>query len=642
MSGADARTRVRSGRGALQTIDNALAFLIQHPPYDEIDPALLREALQHAELAYYAEGRAIIGPDAGIPQFFCIVQQGLVRGTRKDAARAAPALFEAGPGETFLAAALYQQRPTRTVHLAAEDSFVIQLPRGEFHTLLNASERFRHYCERRASVLVERAREQMRAEISTEMQRAATLDTPLGRMSLRPPVRCREDTTVREAVRGMHEAGVGSIVVCTADQRPAGIFTLRDLRALIASDTHDLDAPIQTAMTVNPRSARASDTVFDAAAAMLEHRIGHLLVTDEGQLLGVVSQRDLFAQQHVDMVSLARTLSGCDSVAAIAEVRQQTQGVINAMLAHGASGRQLTRLISQLNDVAVRRVLELVEAEQAVALPRYTWLAFGSEARGEQALLTDQDNGLLFEPEPGEDLEATRTRLLAFARAANEQLAAIGFPLCPGNIMASNPALCLSRQEWTEHYATLIDVQSPEALLRGSIHLDVRALHGHRPGLEPVIAQAVTAAAANTQFQHALAQVALGFRPALGLIRSFATRRVEAGRRLDLKKNGLQSFVGATRTLALAQGLPMANTDDRLEALAEADTINARDAAAWSEAFSFIQVLRMRAHQQQMEAGEPLSNEIDPDSLNPLDRRILKEALRQAQRLHDRLKLNYP
>ena len=440
----------------------------------------------------------------------------------------------------------------------------------------------------------------------------------------------------------MHEAGVGSIVVCTADQRPAGIFTLRDLRALIASDTHDLDAPIQTAMTVNPRSARASDTVFDAAAAMLEHRIGHLLVTDEDQLLGVVSQRDLFAQQHVDMVSLARTLSGCDSVAAIAEVRQQTQGVINAMLAHGASGRQLTRLISQLNDVAVRRVLELVEAEQTVALPRYTWLAFGSEARGEQALLTDQDNGLLFEPESGEDLEATRARLLAFARAANEQLAAIGFPLCPGNIMASNPALCLSRQEWTEHYATLIDVQSPEALLRGSIHLDVRALHGHRPGLEPVIAQAVTAAAANTQFQHALAQVALGFRPALGLIRSFATRRVEAGRRLDLKKNGLQSFVGATRTLALAQGLPMANTDDRLEALAEADTINARDAAAWSEAFSFIQVLRMRAHQQQMEAGEPLSNEIDPDSLNPLDRRILKEALRQAQRLHDRLKLNYP
>ncbi|PWN54751.1 putative nucleotidyltransferase substrate binding domain-containing protein [Abyssibacter profundi] len=642
MPGADASTRVRAGRGALQTIDNALGFLAQHPPYDQIDPGLLREALQHAELAYYAEGRAIIGPDAGVPGFFCIVQQGLIRGTRQDDVRGAAPLFEAGPGETFLAAALYQQRPTRTVHIAAEDSFVIQLPRSEFHTLLESSERFRQYCERRASVLVDRAREQLRTEISAEMQRAATLDTPLGRMSLRAPVSCEGDTTVRAAVRKMHEAGVGSIVISDGGQPPSGIFTLRDLRALIADEACDLDAPVRAAMTANPRGAQASDTVFDAAAMMLEHRIGHLLVTDQNRLLGVVSQRDLFAQQHVDMVSLARSLSGCDSVAAIAEVRQHTQRVINAMLAHGASGRQLTRLLSQLNDVAVRRVLELVEAGHPDALPRYTWLAFGSEARGEQALLTDQDNGLLFEPVPGEPVDATRQRLLSFAQSANEQLAAIGFPLCAGNIMASNPALCLSRQEWTRHYETLIDVQSPEALLQGSIHFDVRPLHGHRPALDPVLSRALAAVETNTQFQHALAQIALGFRPALGLIRSFATRRVGSGRRLDLKKNGLQSFVAATRTLALAHGLGMANTDDRLEALAEAGAIDARDAAAWSEAFSFIQVLRMRAHQQQLEAGEALSNEIDPDSLNPLDRRILKEALRQAQRLHDRLKLNYP
>ena len=67
---ADASTRVRSGRGALQTIDNTLAFLRQHQPYDELDEALLRDVLQHAELAYYAQNRAIIGPEAGLPRFF--------------------------------------------------------------------------------------------------------------------------------------------------------------------------------------------------------------------------------------------------------------------------------------------------------------------------------------------------------------------------------------------------------------------------------------------------------------------------------------------------------------------------------------------------------------------------------------------
>ena len=638
---ADASTRVRSGRGALQTIDNTLAFLRQHPPYDELDEALLRDVLQHAELAYYAQNRAIIGPEAGLPRFFCVVQQGLVRGTRRDAGRDAPALFEAGPGETFLAAALFQQRATRTVHLAAEDSFVVQIPRDQFQLLLNQSERFRGFCERRASVLVERARDQMRAQVTAEMHRAATLDTRLDALTLRSPVTCDEQTSVQTAVRRMHEAEVGSIVVLGADARPSGIFTLRDLRTLVAGGNATLDGPITSAMTQAPKGLTGTASLFDAASLMLEHRIAHLLVVDGPRLVGVVSERDLFTHQHVDMVSLARTLSACGSVSAIAEVRQQIQRVVSAMLAQGASGRQLTRLITQLNDVAVRRVLDLARQTEPQTLPAITWLAFGSEARAEQTLHTDQDNALLFDVAPGDTAAAQRDRLLPFAQRVNRMLAEIGFPLCPGNVMAGNPELCLSREEWSNKYSELIESQSPQALLKGSIYLDARATAGETDAFDQVLASAVAAAQRNTQFLHALAQVALGFRPALGLIRSFATRRAEQGRLLDLKKNGLQSFVAATRTLALANGLTLPNTEERLDALAAMGVLDPRDSSAWTEAFSFLQVLRMRAHQQQSEQGLALSNEIDPDSLNPLDRRILKEALRQAQRLHDRLKLDY-
>ena len=311
------------------------------------------------------------------------------------------------------------------------------------------------------------------------------------------------------------------------------------------------------------------------------------------------------------------------------------------MLAQGASGRQLTRLITQLNDVAVRRVLDLARQTEPQTLPAITWLAFGSEARAEQTLHTDQDNALLFDVAPGDTAAAQRDRLLPFAQRVNRMLAEIGFPLCPGNVMAGNPELCLSREEWSNKYSELIESQSPQALLKGSIYLDARATAGETDAFDQVLASAVAAAQRNTQFLHALAQVALGFRPALGLIRSFATRRAEQGRLLDLKKNGLQSFVAATRTLALANGLTLPNTEERLDALAAMGVLDPRDSSAWTEAFSFLQVLRMRAHQQQSEQGLALSNEIDPDSLNPLDRRILKEALRQAQRLHDRLKLDY-
>jgi len=644
---ADASTPVRAGRGALQTIDNTVAFLREHAPYDEIDEALLREVLQHAQLAYYAQGRSIIGPDDGIPGFFCVVQQGLVRGVRPDAVAEAPALFESGAGETFLAAALFEERPTRTAHIAAEDSFVLQIPRTQFRELLDQSARFLHYCERRASVLVERAREQMRSQVAAELQRAATLDTRLNSLPLRPPVTCPPETTVQSAVTTMHEEKVGSIVVLDEDRRPRGIFTLHDLRRIIASGDADLRQPIQACMTPDPTAVGGSHSVFDAVSTMMEHHIGHLLLLEDRPehghgLIGVVSQRELFLQQRVDMVNLSRTLSRCTSADAIAEVRRQIGRVISTMLAHGASGKQLTGLITQLNDVATRRVLELAEDTFDDELPPYTWLAFGSQARGEQTLHTDQDNGLLFEADSPGEAAAMRQRLLPFARHANTLLDVAGFPTCPGNVMAGNPELCLSRQEWVHRYQGIIDTQSPEALLKASIFLDLRVIAGDEQSLQHVTDQVLPKAEHNTHFQHAMAQIALGFKPALGMIRSFATQRSDAGRTLDLKRNGLQSYVAAARTLALAEGVACANTDDRLEALAAEGKLDARDTHAWIEAFSFMQVLRMRAHQEQLEADLPLSNKIAPDALNPLDRRILKEALRQAQRLHDRLKLNYP
>ena len=58
-------------------------------------------------------------------------------------------------------------------------------------------------------------------------------------------------------------------------------------------------------------------------------------------------------------------------------------------------------------------------------------------------------------------------------------------------------------------------------------------------------------------------------------------------------------------------------------------------------AYSLIQAIRMRAHQEMLDRGEPLSNYINPDDLNPLDRRILRESFRQAQRLQQKLEITY-
>ena len=62
---------------------------------------------------------------------------------------------------------------------------------------------------------------------------------------------------------------------------------------------------------------------------------------------------------------------------------------------------------------------------------------------------------------------------------------------------------------------------------------------------------------------------------------------------------------------------------------------------AMAEAFYFVLLLRLRHQMANPGVGGPEANRVDPDSLNELDRRILKEAMRQARKLQDRIALDY-
>lgn len=72
--------------------------------------------------------------------------------------------------------------------------------------------------------------------------------------------------------------------------------------------------------------------------------------------------------------------------------------------------------------------------------------------------------------------------------------------------------------------------------------------------------------------------------------------------------------------------------------------VAASESEAWVEGFEFLQLLRLRV-QLGAEAAAPQAterpNSIDVNTLNDIDRRVLKETLRLARRLQQRLELDY-
>ncbi|TGN41977.1 CBS domain-containing protein [Marinobacter confluentis] len=619
-----------------------MAFLREHAPFSHMDDSHLAHFAENASLRFYGDGDVVLSPDEGPVTRFYVVKQGRIVGERpSDKDGGTETTFEISTGECFPLAALIGERPTHTLHRAAGDTFCLSIENNAFITLLSQSESFRDFCIRGVSSLLEQVNQNIQSSAMVSIGSGSSLDTPLERYAIRNPIVCSPDLPVRKAVGRMHENSVGSIVITDDTRVPKGIFTLRDLRTLVADERAPLNTPIGQVMTPDPCCLTAQADAFEAALLMAEHHFSHVcVVDDEGRLIGMVSERDLFSLQRVDLVNLARTIGTASHLRTLVSLRAEVSRLVDAMLAHGADSGQVVKIITTLNDVTVRRVLELNLMKHDPGIP-FTWLTFGSEGRMEQTLLTDQDNGILFVTPEGMTEDQVRQKLLPFAETINKELAECGFTLCKGNIMASNPKLCLSADEWDEWFLRFIDASTPQNLVYSSIFLDMRAVFGDREPLAKLLDKVLARIRKNDLFQKMLAGNAITRKPPLTMFRNFRYAPDGDRKSLDLKRQGLAPFVEAVRVFALANGVPEANTLERMDQLANKGVFDPKDANAWKEAYSLIQAIRMRSHQELLNRNEPLSNYINPDDLNPLDRRILRESFRQAQRLQQKLELTY-
>jgi CBS domain-containing protein len=453
----------------------------------------------------------------------------------------------------------------------------------------------------------------------------------------RTPVGVGPDTPLGEALQRMNERRIGSLLVFDARGAALGIFTRHDVLERVALAERPLATPISEVMSTPVQTLLTSDTAQDAALLMSRHGIRHVPVTDAGRVVGIVSERDLFALQRLSIRDLSGALRNATDLAGLQALAGEIRRLARNLLGQGVGARQLTELISHLNDLLTERLVVLTAQARGLDLGQACWLAFGSEGRSEQTVATDQDNGLVF---VSDDPQRDRPAWLAFGREVNEALAACGYPLCKGGVMAGNPDCCLSTAEWAHRFNTWMEHGAPEHLLQASIYFDLRPLAGRLELAAPLRALIGREAARLPRFLHQLALNALERRTPLNWLGAIETESAGDQQTLDLKQHGTAIFVDAARLYALAHGVAATGTRARFDAVARAIGIEPQEGEAWSAAFEFLQLLRL---QLQLGAGADVEapNRVDVGALNDIDRRMLKESLRIARRLQQRIELDW-
>jgi CBS domain-containing protein len=272
--------------------------------------------------------------------------------------------------------------------------------------------------------------------------------------------------TVRETLLLLDRMRADAVVVVDEGSRmPLGIITLQDVVRRIAIETCDLQAPIAAVMTGGLITIPADSTAHQASVVMVRRSVRHLVLTEaDGSYFNLVSQTDLYTLPGAQSSDLVRSILAARDLSTLVALAGEIRAFIARLVAERISADALCHRLSSLNDLLTLQVIELVAGQFELPYVQWCWLVFGSEGRLEQTLATDQDNGLIFVAESDAEAASLRQAFLPFARAVNEALDACGFPLCKGNIMASNAQWCLSSDEWRVSVCRVAGIPAPRGL----------------------------------------------------------------------------------------------------------------------------------------------------------------------------------
>lgn len=357
---------------------------------------------------------------------------------------------------------------------------------------------------------------------------------------------------------------------------------------------------------------------------MIEHHFHHLPITENGCIIGIVTQTDMLRHQSQSPLLLPRHVERARTVDGLLSYSAQVTSTVGALLNIGARIRDIGRVIAVAHDALVVRLLQDAEAELGSPPCPYTWLVLGSEGRYEQTLRTDQDNALIYADDAPPDADEY---FAALAKRVVGQLLDCGFPLCKGNVMATNPDWRQPLQSWKNYFTNWIERPSEVALLRASIFFDYRPIYGSLE-IESVLRPVIERGRDNRTFLARLARAALRQSAPLNFLRQLVLEHDGKARDLlDLKVRGTAMIVDIARLFALEAGCSATNTLTRLNMAVGKSSLSETNARELAAAFEIISLFRLRHQYEQHQRGEPMTNQISISGLNRIEQHALKEAI---------------
>lgn len=464
-----------------------------------------------------------------------------------------------------------------------------------------------------------------------------------------PVETCTSTTPVREVARLMIERGIGSLIVRDDQKAAAGIITEHDLvRKVMAREGADCDMlTAADVMTANPHTMPVDAYMYEATSFLMGHRIKHMPVIDSGEVVGMVTLRDLMKYRSQKSMILVGSVKEARSIDELVTARASVVKVAKALMGEARSHFETMEILSYIHHCIMRRCFDLILAEmkQEGKVPppiRFCLIIMGSGGRKEMLLNPDQDNGLLYEDFPDSELERVEAFFKPFSERLVQAFERIGYPLCNGKVMANNPYWRGRLKDWKERITRWITVPEPKRVMYSTIFLDFMPLAGDATLCRDLRSILHEALRRHPIFFFYLLENDLNLKSPLGMLGRFVVEKSGEHKGLiSLKQAGSVFIVDCVRMFLLEKGVDATTTVERLDELVRLGVFNHETAEHLKAAFEAFTFLRLRHEIALIEQGKTPSHYINPYALSKNEQDILREALRAAAKLQDSTKRHF-
>lgn len=455
-------------------------------------------------------------------------------------------------------------------------------------------------------------------------------------------VSCTLDTPIHSVARRMTEQKYSAILIVAESGDPIGIVTDGDLRRRVIARSYDSKRPVSEIMSSPLQCIDENALVHSALLNMQKKGVRHLALRNtEGKVTGLIRGVDLLAFHRYASAVLVSEIERAKSFEEILEVRQRLPQAVASLVSVASKPHSVIRLIASVHDAMTIRFMRLAMDELGPPPVRFAFIGMGSQGREEETLITDQDNGIIYQDVEPERRESVQRYFLTLGDKVCQWLDTAGYHFCAGGVMARSPEWCASLHVWQTRFQKWIAASEPKDILQFDMCFDFRCVYG-ADELAQMLRQFVLERLAERPetLCHFASNILL-YKPPLGFFGKIQVREIDDREKvLDLKE-AMMSIVKFARIYALREKVLQTNTLQRLGRLLQLDVLSQTSHDEMTQAYEFLMNLRLRNQVKALQADRQPDNNLNPKSLTHIEEVTLRESLSQIATIQKRISYDF-